>query len=113
MTKHIDKIAILDQEWNVFFADPHAPELFVDNTARMGTTWPARCEIYISNEIKGNRLKRTLAHELVHALIESSQIVKSESYTEEDLCEFMAIYAKPLHEFVDSLFNKCELITRD
>jgi hypothetical protein len=113
MTKHIDKITITDQKWDVFFTDAHDPELVVDGTYRMGTTWPARYEIYISNEIKGDRLKRILSHELVHALIESSQIVKSESYTEEDLCEFMAIYAKPLAEFVDSLFNKCELITGD
>ena len=103
MKKYITDYFIANQKWCIFLADSHDPELMVDGTHCLGTTWPARLEIYVSNELCGDRLKRTIRHELAHAFIASTQMVRPESYTEEDLCEFMAIYAEGLARCADEI----------
>ena len=86
-------IEIAGQQWRVEKVESHHPGLFVEGTARRGACWCGSTEIYISNELKGDQVARVVTHELAHAYIYSTQAIQTESWTEEDVCELVAIYA--------------------
>lgn len=85
-------IEIAGQQWLVEKVESHHPGLFVEGTARRGACWCGSTEIYISNELKGDQVARVVMHELAHAYIYSTQAIQPESWTEEDVCELIAIY---------------------
>ena len=86
-------IEIAGQQWHVLNVESHNPGLMVEGTARTGACWCSKATIYISNEIEGDQLARTIMHELAHAYIYSTQAITPESWSEEDVCELFAIYA--------------------
>ena len=67
MTKYAGKLTIFEQEWEVFTADAHDPELIANGVDCAGTTWCGHFKIFLSNELRGSRLKRTIRHEITHA----------------------------------------------
>lgn len=80
------------QQWEILKVEAHHPGLFVDGTARAGTTWPMTLKMYLSDELKGDAIARVIAHELSHMYLHSTQISQQETWSEEELCEFMGIY---------------------
>lgn len=86
-------IEIAGQQWLVEKVESHHPGLFVEGTACRGACWCGSAEIYISNELKGDQVARVVMHELAHAYLYSTQAVQPESWTEENVCEMVAIYA--------------------
>lgn len=104
MTKHVMNIKIAEQIWEVFTADAHDPELIADGRACLGTTWCGHFKIYLSKELFGSRLLRTIRHELTHAFIFSTQCEVPEAFNEEQICEFVAIYGKEIIEMSDKLY---------
>lgn len=100
------KFCILDQMWTIETATPHDANLYVDNTVCTGTMWAAKHAIYISDELSPERAWRTILHELSHAYIAATQAIVPESYTEEDLCEFVSIYALELITRATSLHKE-------
>ena len=95
----------MDQEWTVERVQPHDPNLYVNDSVCVGTMWAAKQAIYISNELSAERAWRTLMHELCHAYIAATQATVHESWTEEDVCELMSIYAYTLVEQATQLHN--------
>lgn len=89
-------IEIAGQQWQVWAVNAHHPGLMVDGTARRGACWCGKTEIYISNECTGDQVARVVMHELAHAYIYSTQAISVENWTEEDVCEMIAIYAGPM-----------------
>ena len=89
-------IEIAGQQWQVEKVEAHHPGLFVEGTARRGACWCGSAEIYVSDELKGDQVARVVLHELAHAYIYSTQAVQPESWSEEDVCEMIAIYAEPM-----------------
>lgn len=89
-------IEIGNQQWTVRKVAAHHPGLMVDGTARCGACWCGHSEIYISDELTGDQVARVVMHELAHAYIYSTQAIQAESWTEEDVCEMVAIYAGPM-----------------
>ena len=87
------RIEIGGQQWSIEKVNAHHPGLFCDGDSCSGTTWNGSAEIYLSNELKGDQVARVVTHELTHAYIYSTQAVRPEQYTEEDICELVAIYA--------------------
>ena len=86
-------IEIAGQQWQVHKVEAHHPGVIVDGTARRGACWCGKAEIYISNEVTGDQVARVVMHELAHAYIYSTQAVQPEEWSEEDVCEMIAIYA--------------------
>ena len=86
-------LEIAGQQWRIHRAEPHHPGLFVDQTARRGTCWTGRAEIYISDELQGDQVARVVMHELAHAYIYSTQACTPEGWSEEEVCDLFAIYA--------------------
>lgn len=91
-------IEIAGQQWHVCTIGAHRPELMVDGTSRLGACWPAHLNIWISDELRGDQVPRVVMHELTHAYIYSTQAITPESWSEEDLCEFVAIYGQEISE---------------
>lgn len=96
MTEHVMNITIAGQTWEVFTADAHDPELIADGRTCVGTTWCGHFKIFLSNELRGSRLLRTIRHELTHAFIYSTQCEIPETFNEEQICEFVAIYGEEI-----------------
>lgn len=105
MTKHIVNLDIIGQEWEVFTADAHDPELIVDGQACTGATWCGHFKIYLSNELRGSRLLRTIKHELAHAVIYSSQCDIPGAFSEEQVCEIMAIYGELIMKAAEMIYG--------
>ena len=91
-------IEIAGQQWQISTVGAHRPELMVNGTSRLGACWCAHLDIWISDELRGDQVPRVVMHELTHAYIYSTQAITPESWSEEDLCEFMAIYGQEVSE---------------
>lgn len=85
-------LVINGQQWEVLKVGAHHPGLYVENTARAGAAWPMAMEVYLSDELKGDSVLRTIIHELGHAWLHSTQISQQETWSEEELCELLSIY---------------------
>ena len=62
-------------------------------------------EIYIKKDTTPEQKKMTLIHELSHAIIRSYLLDVKKNYTEEELCEFVALYLQKIKEIVDKYFQ--------
>lgn len=99
------KIDIAGLEWEIAFADAHSPELLVDGSPRRGATWCGHQKIFISNELSTACAPKVIRHELVHAYIWSTQINLLESFDEEYVCDFLAIYGPQILEASEQIFK--------
>ena len=90
------EIHIAGQRWTVRLVNSHDPNLIINGDVCLGTAWPAKMEIYISNELTGDRALRTIRHELAHAFLNATQCFHNETFTEEEVCDFVAIWAKDI-----------------
>lgn len=105
MTQYAGKLEIIGQDWEIFTADSHDPELIADGRSCNGTTWYGHFKIFLSNELRGSRLLRTIKHELTHAVIYSSQCDIPEAFSEEQVCEIMAIYGELIMKAAEMIYG--------
>ena len=82
---------LLKDIWKVEFTDDKE-KLRVDGKVCGGSVHYKPRQIYIDKELPENDLRRTLMHEISHAIIYETQIEYKEFYTEENLCEFVGKY---------------------
>lgn len=99
------EINILNQIWDVKVVSPHDTSLCVDGSYCRGACWCDRLTIAISNELNEKTLRRVIAHELTHALLWSSQVQIPEQFTEEQVCDFMAIYGAFIATFTEDVYT--------
>ena len=106
-------IEIAGQQWSVQAVEAHDPGLFANGDECRGTCWCGKSEIYLSKELSGDQVPRVVMHELVHAYIYATQAVKPENWTEEDMCELIAIYGWQMcvlgRQICEELFPKVKL----
>lgn len=84
-------ITINHLTWDVYFVDKNHEKL-VDEDGKQdayGITLFRECEIYIDAELPSGMLRRTITHELVHA-IAFTYGVHLDKVDEEEICEFIA-----------------------
>lgn len=106
MKKLLKSVAIFDRTWQIYLAKPHDPELFVNGESLQGACWCGHSKIFISDELDDAALKRTLIHEIAHAVLYMSQLEVSETFSEEQLCNFMAIYGKMVVNTADYILEE-------
>lgn len=109
MKKLIKSVNVFDRAWEIYLAKPHDPELFVNGETVQGACWCGHSKIFLSDELDEPSLRRTLIHELTHAVLYMSQLEVSETFTEEQICNFVAIYGKMVVNTADYILEK----TRD
>lgn len=91
-------ITINGTRWKVFKTDSHSPGLIADGDTCRGTCWCGDLNIFLSNELTRATAGRTIRHELAHAWIYTTQAAIPETWSEEDVCELIAIYAQDIAE---------------
>lgn len=99
------------QKWRVCVVDAHDPSLLLYGELRRGCTWWNLQKIYLSNELDERTAPRVIAHELTHATLYATQIKDLgnstvENFTEEDVCEFMALYGAQIADIAQDLMEK-------
>lgn len=94
---------IVDQEWAIRVVDSHDPHMVADGTVCRGCTWVGQSAIYMSNELTDRTFKRVLLHELVHAYLFATQMSIPDTFNEEQLCDFFAIYSEKILELANTL----------
>lgn len=77
-----------------------------------GVTCYKEQTIYIDMNLRENQLYRVLLHELTHVYIYTTQISPKEFYTEEDMCELIALFGADIiikaNEIIQIIKKKCE-----
>lgn len=105
------EITLNAQKWGVHVVDPHDPSLFLDGVSCRGCTWCRAQKIYLSDELDERTATKVIAHELTHAMIYATQIKDlgnptTENFTEEDVCEFTALYGSQIADIAKDLMGK-------
>lgn len=78
--------------WDISVVSTTSAELLVDNVACRGTTWCGHQKICLSADLTEFTARRVIAHELTHAFLWSTQMRLPETFTEEEVCEFVACW---------------------
>ena len=105
------EIVLNGQKWVVCGVDAHNPGLLLDGEFRRGCTWWNAQKIYLSNELDERTAYKVIAHELTHATLYATQIKDlgnstAENFTEEDVCEFTALYGSQIADIAKDLMKK-------
>lgn len=94
---------IVDQEWVIQIVDSHDAHMVADGAVCRGCTWVGQSSIYMSNELTDRTFKRVLLHELVHAYLFATQMDVPDSFNEEQLCDFFAIYGEEIMDLANKI----------
>ena len=85
--------------------DANNAGLYVEGVACVGTTWPAKAEIYIADNQAPSKMLLTIRHELVHAILNCTQIREPKEFSEEEICEFAALYCEKVFHLANEIFE--------
>lgn len=90
-------IKLLDLEWDVVFVDPDSPMLEHEGKPAVALTRYYEQTIYMVNKLPKDIFWRVYTHEIVHALMYTHLLVIPESFTEEEVCNFIAQYIEEVN----------------
>ena len=92
--------------WIVKFMQPYDEIFRMDNGEfTIGVCDDNTKTIYISNLLRGEKLKQVLCHEIVHAAMFSYN-VELDYEQEELLANLIAIYGKKIVQITDNIFKR-------
>ena len=92
--------------WIVKFIQPYDEIFRMDNGEfTIGVCDDNTKTIYISNLLRGEKLKQVLCHEIVHAAMFSYN-VELDYEQEELLANLIAIYGKEIVQITDNIFKR-------
>ena len=97
-------IRIHDLKWDICFVDQDDPRMQGSDGEYFGLTVYAQCTILIRTDLPDLLMKRTLRHELTHAVLFSYGL-DGDSMKEEDICCFAEAYMAEIVRMADSLFE--------
>lgn len=104
------KIIINNLEWTVIEVEKENEKLKLENGEDcLGTCRYCENAIYLDKDLCQFLKMRVLAHELTHAHISSHLLKAQETFTEEELCEFVSCYGKQIWDIVDDYFFKKDI----
>lgn len=92
---------------DVEFCDTESEKLYVKSQYCFGVFSGFEGKIYLNNRMTQSLCKITLIHEITHAIIQYSQIDgRKDSYTEENVCEMMGMYAPQITSAADEIMRR-------
>ena len=100
------KIKILGEDWTIYITSSVCAGLISDGEPCLGTCWSDKGEIYLSEMLHGLKAKKVIRHELTHALIRITQANNPKEWTEEAMCDFMAIYCKDITDICEIIYKE-------
>lgn len=101
------KVAIFGIDYSVEFVKDKK-ELLLNQRFCRGLTKYSEKRILLDNDLKGKDLERVIKHELSHIYLYETQISLKDTFTEEELCDFVAIYADHIMEAFIKIISKIE-----
>lgn len=95
-----------ESTWSIIEVAGSDSSLFIDGKHCRGATHYFNREIYINKDLTPEDKKQTLIHELVHATLYDTQIELKEEYSEENLCDFVAMYGEGVVRVAEDYLRK-------
>lgn len=92
--------------WELKVVPTTDPELRVDGELCRGATWYGKQQIFLAAELNANTALRVIIHELTHAYLWSTQMRLPDTFTEEEICEFVACWAFEILDTANSIYTK-------
>lgn len=101
---------INNQTWEIKEVEEDSGKLFVDGSFRQGSTHYNSQTIYLSNGLHEDRMKEVLLHELTHVVLYATQsYYEKDSFSEEELCEVVALYGEKAINLMRKYFSNCQI----
>ena len=93
------KVKLVDDK-NKYLYDINAnPKESNTSDAAMGMCYKNLCQIFISNNMTSGNMKRTITHELTHAILYTYGLLASKNdLDEEEICNFMEIHLEEIRK---------------
>lgn len=91
--------------WKIEEIESVDSRLYVNEKYCFGVCEYAIRTIYLDKNMEERYKRKVLRHELCHALLASYMLRSKDEYTEEELCEFVALYADEIKEIEFRYFN--------
>lgn len=98
-------IKINNLTWTIREVETRSTELVVNGNQCFGVCKHYTQEILIDETLKPDAKLQVLKHELTHAFIRCCLLDYQEHYTEEDMCEFVALYSEQINNIAKEYFN--------
>ena len=98
------KKKINDLVWEISIVPSMNPELLVNDVTCRGTTWCGQQKIFLSADLTKESARSVIAHELAHAFLWSTQMRVPETFTEEEVCEFIARWGYRIQEMTEEVY---------
>lgn len=92
--------------WEINVVSTTDPELMVDGEMCRGTTWFGKQQIFLAKELNANTALRVIIHELTHAYLYSTQMRIPETFTEEEVCEFVACWGADIISMANEVYTE-------
>lgn len=100
------KIRINGLLWTIEEVDTRSQELVLNGNSCFGVCQYVNQRILIDNSIKDDKKCQTLKHELTHAFLYCYMLDKKDTFNEEELCEFVALYSEEINLIVSGYYNE-------
>jgi len=100
------RIHINHMLWEVNIVPTTDPELMVDGEMCRGTTWYGKQQIFLADALNGNTALRVIIHELTHAHLFSTQMRLPDTFTEEEVCEFVACWGAEIIRVATEVYTE-------
>lgn len=97
---------VLSSSWEIIEIPGNDSLLMLDGERCQGITYFDSHKIYIDKDMMPDKKRNTLLHELVHAVLFSTQVEVKKKYTEENLCDFIGMYGDLIHNTADLYFKQ-------
>ena len=98
-------VKINDLNWQILKVSSDDVNLLDGKNKCYGICYYTEQIIYIDKSLEINKLYRTLKHELTHAFIYCYLLKMNCKFDEEELCEFVAIYAEKIINIATDFIN--------
>lgn len=99
------KFKINEIEYGIYELDSLDTRLIVNGSDCAGACAFNKKEIYLLKDCNIDFKRKTLIHEITHSYLNECLLLRKDKYTEEEICEFVAIYASQILRIVDKYFK--------
>lgn len=91
--------------WHLVFTDDDA-KLLVNNESKKGVIVYKTATIFIDTRVSLENQLYVLVHELTHLFLYETQIELRSTFTEEQVCEFVAMYSDTINKLAKRLIRR-------
>lgn len=104
------KFLMNNQSWEIKEVPEDSGKLFVQGSFHQGSTHFDTQTLYLLDSLTKDRKREVLMHELTHCILYATQVYyQKDSFSEEEVCELMALYGAKAADIMREYFRVKEL----